>query len=79
MTSTPNPVKFSKDTSTETLLKLWNNSKKGLDKISKELDKGTFNTAPDTKGAAPPAQSGQLILWLAMGIDIELTKRGVKH
>jgi hypothetical protein len=79
MNSTPTPATFSKDTSTETLLALWENAKGGLSKVSKEIDNGTFHTAPDTKGAAPPSQSGQLILWLAMGIDIELTRRGVEH
>lgn len=79
MPITPNPVTFSEDTSTETLLKLWKNVKRGLDRVAREIDNGTFNTPAATKGAAPPSQAGQLTLWLAMGIDIELTRRGVKH
>jgi len=66
------------DTPTDTLLKVWSNLKKGLDEVSKSLDKGTFHTAGE-KGAAPPSQSGHTTLWFALAVDQELTKRGVKH
>lgn len=67
------------DQSTDTLIKLWNNLKKGLDEVHTTIENGTFNTPPDTKGACPPSQSGQLTMWLAMAVDTELTKRKVKH
>ncbi len=76
---TPNPMTFSSDIPTETLLLLWENVKKGLTRVSDHIENGTFHTAPNTKGATPPAQSGHPLLWAAMGIDIELTRRGVKH
>lgn len=67
------------DKSTEMLLLLWGNVKRGLDNVAETIEKGTFHTSPDTKGACPPSQSGQLVLWFAIAIDAELTKRGVKH
>lgn len=76
---TPNPVTFSPDTPTETLLVLWENVKGGLSRVAEHIENGTFHTPPDTNGACPPSQSGQLILWFAMGIDIELTRRGIEH
>jgi hypothetical protein len=67
-----------KNTKTSTLLTTWNNLKKGLDKVSDSVEKGTFNTV-GPKGAAPPSQSGQTTLWFALAVDQELTRRGVKH
>ena len=66
------------DTKTETLLKTWNNLKKGLDLVSDSLKDGSFHTVGD-KGAAPPSESGQTTLWFALAVDAELTKRNVKH
>ena len=68
---------FSK-TETTTLLKTWNNLKKGLDEVDKSLKEGRFHTAGE-KGAAPPSQSGQTTLWFALAVSTELTKRGIPH
>lgn len=68
---------FSK-TSTPTLLKTWENLKKGLDEVDKTIQKGTFNKV-GTKGAAPASQAGQTTLWFAVAVDNELTSRGVDH
>lgn len=65
-------------TKTDTLLKTWNNLKKGLDEVNKTIERGTFNTAGE-KGAAPPSQSGQTTLWFALAVSAELTKRGIAH
>lgn len=66
------------NTDTKTLLKTWSNLKKGLDAVSKTLEKGTFETVGE-KGAAPPSQSGQTTLWFALAVDQELNKRGIDH
>jgi len=66
------------NTTTATLLKTWNNLKKGLDKVSTSLEDGSFN-AVGPKGAAPPSESGQTTLWFALAVDAELNRRNVKH
>ncbi len=66
-------------TETEILLLLWENVKGGLSKVAEHIENGTFHTPPDTKGACPPSQAGQMVMWFAIAIDAELTKRGVKH
>jgi hypothetical protein len=60
---------------TPTLLKTWENLKKGLDEVAKSLDSGSFHTA-GPKGAAPPSQAGQTTLWFAKAVFAELDKRG---
>ncbi len=60
---------------TPTLLKTWDNLRKGLDEIAKTIDNNTFHTV-GTKGAAPPSQAGQTTLWFAMAVFAELDKRG---
>jgi hypothetical protein len=76
------------NTETKTLLTIWKNLKRGLDKVEATLPvvdkngavirKGTFKKV-GPKGAAPPSEAGQTTLWFAIAIDQELTKRGVKH
>jgi len=63
------------NTPTPTLLKTWNNLKKGLDEVSKSLENNSFHTV-GPKGAAPPSQSGQLTLIFAKAVFAELDKRG---
>ncbi len=63
-------------TSTPTLLKTWENLKKGLDEIAKTIDNGTFHKA-GPKGASPPSQAGQTTIWFAKAVYAELDKRGV--
>jgi hypothetical protein len=62
---------------TPALIKTWNNLKKGLDEVDKTIQKGTFHKV-GVKGAASPAQAGQLTLWFALAVHQELTKRGAK-
>jgi hypothetical protein len=65
-------------TKTSTLLVLWNNQKQALTTIAKTIEDGTFKT-PKEKGGAPPSQAGQMNLVIALAVDNELNKRGVKH
>jgi hypothetical protein len=66
------------ETKTKTLLFLWENQKKAFDTIAKTIEDGTFKT-PKEKGGAPPSQAGQMNLSIAVAVDAELNKRGVKH
>lgn len=46
----------------------------GLDVVAARIEAGTFHTV-GLKGAAPPAQSGQLTLALLRLVDTELASR----
>jgi hypothetical protein len=61
---------------TPTLLKTWENLKKGLDEVAKTIDNGTFHKA-GPKGASPPSQAGQTTLWFAKAVFAELVRREV--
>jgi hypothetical protein len=64
------------DIPTPILVKTWNNLTQGLDKVAKSLEDGTFHET-GAKGAASPAQAGQMTLWFMFAVDQELVKRGV--
>lgn len=61
--------------STEVLLVIRGNLLHGIDLVAGHIKSGTFNKVPDTKGACPPSQSGQLTLVLFNAIEIELESR----
>lgn len=65
-------------TSTATLTTIAANLRRGLDVIADTLAEGTFNTV-GPKGAAPPAQAGQLTLALLDGVQAELARRSTTH
>lgn len=60
--------------STKTLRGIRCNLLGGLDKVARSLDAGTFHDV-GPKGAAPPAQSGQLTLALLHQVERELRSR----
>lgn len=62
------------ETSTEALLVIQGNLFSGLGIVAKHLEDGKFNVSAK-EGAAPPAQSGCLTLWLLLGVEDELESR----
>ncbi|MEU3452302.1 hypothetical protein ABZ671_01640 [Micromonospora sp. NPDC006766] len=60
--------------STATLRVIAGNLRHGLDVVAARIAAGTFHEV-GPKGAAPPAQSGQLTLALLDGVAAELTRR----
>jgi len=60
--------------STGTLTVIAANLRRGLDVVAERIADGTFH-AVGPKGAAPPAQSGQLTLALLNGVQDELERR----
>lgn len=65
------------DASMITLLAIRANLLRGLDAVAAHLDAGTFHVV-GPKGAASPAQAGQVTLVLLTGVDAELAARGVR-
>ena len=60
--------------STETLQVIRGNLLAGLDRVAATIEAGTF-TDVGPKGAAPPAESGNLTLALLRGVEEELERR----
>lgn len=64
--------------STETLTVIAANLRNGLDLVAARIAAGTFHQV-GPKGAAPPAQSGQLTLALFEQVVAELGRRSPKQ
>lgn len=60
--------------STKALLQIQENLHNGLNLVAKHLENGTFHKV-GAKGAAPPAQAGQLTLWFLASVNEELEGR----